>query len=240
MSVRLAIDIGGTFTDAILIDEETGAVSIGKVLSTPSDPSEGFLQAAERALAEGAVEAGDVRVRRPRHDRRDQRDHRGQDRAHRLRHDRGLPRRARDRPPDAADAVRHAVRQAGAARAARPCRRRARAARPAGRGARAARRRLGARRGARSCGARASSRSRSACSTPTSTRSTSSASARSSPRSCPGVPISLSSDIAPEFREYLRASTTVINAVIRPVVERYLQGIESRLAEAGRARRSCS
>src|SRR3954451_17617534 len=62
MSVRLAIDIGGTFTDATLIDEETGAVSIAKVLTTPSDPSEGFMRAAERALAEGAVGAGDVTV----------------------------------------------------------------------------------------------------------------------------------------------------------------------------------
>ena len=60
MSVRLAIDIGGTFTDATLIDEETGEVSIAKVLTTPSDPSEGFMQAAERALAEGSVAAGDV------------------------------------------------------------------------------------------------------------------------------------------------------------------------------------
>ena len=41
MSVRLAIDIGGTFTDATLIDEETGAVPIAKVLTTPADPSEG-------------------------------------------------------------------------------------------------------------------------------------------------------------------------------------------------------
>ncbi len=49
----------------------------------------------------------------------------------------------------------------------------------------------------------------------------------------PGVPISLSAEVAPEFREYLRASTTVINAVIRPVVERYLARIEARLAEAG-------
>ena len=49
----------------------------------------------------------------------------------------------------------------------------------------------------------------------------------------PGVPISLSAEVAPEFREYLRASTTVINAVIRPVVERYLERIESRLADAG-------
>ena len=47
------------------------------------------------------------------------------------------------------------------------------------------------------------------------------------------MPVSLSAEVAPEFREYLRASTTVINAVIRPVVERYLERIEGRLAEAG-------
>src|SRR4029079_17150734 len=55
MSVRLAIDIGGTFTDATLIDEESGDVSIAKVLTTPSDPSEGVMQAAERALPEGGA-----------------------------------------------------------------------------------------------------------------------------------------------------------------------------------------
>ena len=60
MSVRLAIDIGGTFTDATLIDEETGEVAIAKVLTTPADPSEGFMQAASRALAEGGVAVGDV------------------------------------------------------------------------------------------------------------------------------------------------------------------------------------
>src|SRR6187549_3504092 len=60
MSVRVAVDIGGTFTDATLIDEETGEVSIAKVLTTPSDPSEGFMQAATRALAEGGVAVGDV------------------------------------------------------------------------------------------------------------------------------------------------------------------------------------
>ena len=43
----------------------------------------------------------------------------------------------------------------------------------------------------------------------------------------PGVPVSLSAEVAPEFREYLRASTTVINAAIRPVVERYLERIEA-------------
>src|ERR1700674_5643223 len=60
MTVRVAIDIGGTFTDATLIDEETGRVSIAKTLTTPADPSEGFMQAVERALAEGQVDAPQV------------------------------------------------------------------------------------------------------------------------------------------------------------------------------------
>ena len=49
----------------------------------------------------------------------------------------------------------------------------------------------------------------------------------------PEAVISLSSEVAPEFREYSRASTTVINACIRPVVARYLQGIEERLRRDG-------
>ena len=49
----------------------------------------------------------------------------------------------------------------------------------------------------------------------------------------PQAVVSLSSEVAPEFREYLRASTTVINGCIRPVVARYLQRIEERLTEAG-------
>ena len=78
------------------------------------------MQAVERALADGGVAGGAGQLRRPRDDRRDERDHRGQDRAQRLRHDRRLPRPARDRPPGAPDALRHAVREAAAARPARP------------------------------------------------------------------------------------------------------------------------
>lgn len=48
-------------------------------------------------------------------------------------------------------------------------------------------------------------------------------------RALPGVPVSLSSEVAPEFREYFRASTTVINAVVRPKVGVYLRDIEKRL-----------
>jgi N-methylhydantoinase A len=47
------------------------------------------------------------------------------------------------------------------------------------------------------------------------------------------VSLSISSELAPEFREYFRASTTVVNASIRPVVERYLGGIERRLRKEG-------
>ena len=56
MSTRLGIDIGGTFTDATLINDETGAVWIAKVLSTPTDPSLGVMAATERIL-------GDLRER---------------------------------------------------------------------------------------------------------------------------------------------------------------------------------
>jgi N-methylhydantoinase A len=54
-------------------------------------------------------------------------------------------------------------------------------------------------------------------------------------RALPGAVVSLSSEVAPEFREYLRASTTVINACIRPAVARYLEHLEGRLREAGLA-----
>ena len=41
MSVRVGIDVGGTFTDLALFDEESGAVRVGKAPSTPHDPIEG-------------------------------------------------------------------------------------------------------------------------------------------------------------------------------------------------------
>ena len=49
----------------------------------------------------------------------------------------------------------------------------------------------------------------------------------------PEAVVSLSSEVAPEFREYFRASTTLINAGVRPVVERYLSSIEVRLRDSG-------
>jgi N-methylhydantoinase A len=49
----------------------------------------------------------------------------------------------------------------------------------------------------------------------------------------PGVSVSLSSDLCPEMREYFRASTTAVNALVMPVMARYLQRLENRLEKIG-------
>lgn len=53
---RVAIDIGGTFTDVVLIDELTDERWTGKVLSTPHDPSEGFFRALDMAMEQAGVD----------------------------------------------------------------------------------------------------------------------------------------------------------------------------------------
>lgn len=47
------------------------------------------------------------------------------------------------------------------------------------------------------------------------------------------VPISLSSEVAPEFREYERTVTTVVNAYLAPETARYLRRLAIRCREAG-------
>ena len=48
-----------------------------------------------------------------------------------------------------------------------------------------------------------------------------------------GLPVSLSSRILPEYREYERTSTTVINAYLAPVMSRYLLRLQERLESLG-------
>ncbi len=43
---------------------------------------------------------------------------------------------------------------------------------------------------------------------------------------CPGLLVSLSSEVQPEFREYERLSTTVLNAYLQPVMKAYLDHLE--------------
>lgn len=52
-------------------------------------------------------------------------------------------------------------------------------------------------------------------------------------RDLPAIPISLSSEVSPEIREYERSNTTALNALLVPVVKRYLQRLEGRLKEGG-------
>ena len=52
---------------------------------------------------------------------------------------------------------------------------------------------------------------------------------------CPELPLSLSSDILPEYREYERTATTVINAYVQPLVARYLAPAGGRVARQPRA-----
>ncbi|MFD4192756.1 hydantoinase/oxoprolinase family protein [Amycolatopsis thermoflava] len=49
----------------------------------------------------------------------------------------------------------------------------------------------------------------------------------------PGVHVSVSSAVLPEFREYERLSTVVVNAYLGPVVARYLAKLRTRLGELG-------
>ncbi len=48
----------------------------------------------------------------------------------------------------------------------------------------------------------------------------------------PDMPVTISTDILPEFREYERCLTTVMNSYVRPKMANYLKGIQDKLADA--------
>ncbi|MFC4010515.1 hydantoinase/oxoprolinase family protein [Nonomuraea purpurea] len=54
MSYRVAMDIGGTFTDVVCYDERTGAVTASKAPTTPQDLAEGVFAALGRVVADPA------------------------------------------------------------------------------------------------------------------------------------------------------------------------------------------
>jgi N-methylhydantoinase A len=56
MSYRLGVDVGGTFTDLLLISEETGETFTAKVPSTPEDSSVGVLNGVARICDESGVD----------------------------------------------------------------------------------------------------------------------------------------------------------------------------------------
>ena len=55
-NLRVAVDIGGTFTDICIMDEASGQVRVAKTSSTPEDP----LQGAMNGLGEAKVDLKNV------------------------------------------------------------------------------------------------------------------------------------------------------------------------------------
>jgi N-methylhydantoinase A len=49
----------------------------------------------------------------------------------------------------------------------------------------------------------------------------------------PGLPVSCSADVVPEYREFERFSTTVLNAYLQPLMDAYLSGLEEQLIASG-------
>ena len=61
MSVRIAIDTGGTFTDLVLSDPDTGRLVFHKVPSTPADPSRALVEGVSELVAQSGYDRADVR-----------------------------------------------------------------------------------------------------------------------------------------------------------------------------------
>lgn len=60
MEYRLGVDVGGTFTDLLLIEEDTGRTYRSKVPSTPSDPSQAVLNGTKRICDMAQISASDL------------------------------------------------------------------------------------------------------------------------------------------------------------------------------------
>jgi len=55
MATRIGVDIGGTFTDLIFYDDESGEAVIGKVPTTPHSPDEGVISAVKLSVPESKI-----------------------------------------------------------------------------------------------------------------------------------------------------------------------------------------
>jgi len=231
---RLGVDIGGTFTDIMLVDEESGAVHIDKVLTTPHDPSIAFLDGVERVLRQAGAAPADVRyvvhattvatnaiiegkVARTAFVTtdgfRDMLEIARQVRPslYDLRFEKPRPLVPRQHcygVPERLDAHGQVLVPLDEA----------------------AVRRIAAEIGGERMDAVA------VCFLHSYANAAHEKVAGAILRDgLPGVVVALSSEVAPEFREYFRASTTVINASIQPIVSRYLRNIEDRLRAIGAA-----
>src|SRR5437870_5126363 len=62
MPARLGVDIGGTFTDLVLIDEATGRTRVGEVLTNPKDVAHDVEEGIHALLDEAGVRPDEIRA----------------------------------------------------------------------------------------------------------------------------------------------------------------------------------
>ena len=58
--IRIGVDVGGTFTDFVLVDEHRDMIFTGKQLTTPTDPSKAICEGVARIARESGVEMSNV------------------------------------------------------------------------------------------------------------------------------------------------------------------------------------
>jgi N-methylhydantoinase A len=62
MASRLGIDVGGTFTDLLMFDDDSGEMHLAKTPSTPADQSVGILTGIEKIVADSGVAPSAIRA----------------------------------------------------------------------------------------------------------------------------------------------------------------------------------
>ncbi len=62
MAYNVAVDVGGTFTDVLVFNQETGELTEGKVLSTPDDPSKGVVTGIETVCEKVGISFTDLHL----------------------------------------------------------------------------------------------------------------------------------------------------------------------------------
>ena len=237
---RVGVDSGGTFTDICLFEETEGRVEVWKVSSTPDDPSRGIAQGVDEGMRRVAPEAGEQPAAPVSYF-----GHGTTVATNALIQHKGVPtglvttdgfrdlleigRQKRpdlydlfaDKPQTLVDA-RPAPRGAGA----HPPRRH-------GRRSRSTRTRCAQRRA--SCARRASARSRSRFLYSFVRPEHERRAKEIVQEEYPDAFICTSHEIAPEFREFERLSTAVVNAYLGPVMKRYIDRLAPRLSALGMA-----
>ena len=57
---RIGVDVGGTFTDLILFDEERGRITVDKLRSTPEDPARAVVEGVRALCAKADVTLSEI------------------------------------------------------------------------------------------------------------------------------------------------------------------------------------